>query len=192
MGCHIDKMTRHVKSIFILLVFSWGLVIGSSSAQVNVKAAELKSVFIINILNYVEWPKSKQLAPQQVCIYSVNPFESYLEKFADLSTSKRNKVVNILYPKKLTELSRCHMIFISRSSINELESVLKIAETNSILTISDINNFAEKKGMIELVLKKKQIKLHINFSSAKAAHLNMSYLLLELAEKVINDKVAKK
>ena len=192
MGYHIDKMIRQVKNIFILVALSWGLFVGNSLAKNGVKESELKSVFIINILNYVQWPKSKLSNPQQICIYAINPFEKYLEKFAQLSTSKRKKAVNILYPKKLKELSNCHIIFISRSSINELESILKLAEKNSILTISDIPDFAEKKGMVEFVSKEDLIKLHINFSSTKAAGLEMSYLLLDLAEKVIKDKVAKK
>jgi len=185
-------MTRQVKRNLLLLLLNLWLLGGSSVAQRGVKEAELKSLFIINILNYVEWPKNKQSNEQLVCIYSEHPFDNSLEKLAQLSTSKSNGTIHIHYPKALAELTRCHILFISRSSTKELDNVLKTAEINSILTISDLNNFAEKKGMIEFVTKNDIIKLHINLSSTKAAHLNMSYLLLEIAEKVIHDKVANK
>ena len=184
-------MVGQAIKLITFLIFSWAISFGTYLAKEGVVEAELKSVFIINILNYVEWPKEKQSAIQNLCVYSDNPFSDFLENFAKLSTVRRNKPVKIFYPENLDELGRCHVIFISRKSIGELDKILHIAEQYSVLTISDINNFAEKKGMIELVSKKDLIKLHINYSSTKAAQLSMSYLLLELAEKVIRDELAK-
>lgn len=164
---------------------------GNSFSQTVVNEAQLKSAYIISILNYVRWPNKYPSKVRKVCIYSENPFDNFLENFAKQSISENKYPTVISYPSNISQINECDVIYISRSSENELPDFLKVAKDNSILTISDIDGFCAEGGMIEFVSKKNRIKLHINYHSTKDAELEMSSLLLELAETVVNKGLLK-
>jgi len=167
------------------------LLVGNSFSQTVVNEAQLKSAYIISILNYVRWPNKESSKVRNICIYSENPFDNFLENFAEFSKSKNKHPAVILYPSNINEITECDVIFISRSSENELPEFLNVAKDNSILTISDIEGFCAEGGMVEFVSKKNRIKLNINYHSTKDAELEMSSLLLELAEIVIDKELLK-
>ncbi len=167
------------------------LLAGNSFSQTVVNEAQLKSAYIISILNYVQWPNKDPSKIRNICIYSKNPFDDFLENFAKLSKSENKHPTVISYPSKISEVNDCDVIYFSRSSESELPNFLEVAKDKSILTISDVEGFCAEGGMVEFVSKKNRIKLHINYHSTKDAELEMSSLLLELAKIVINKELSK-
>ena len=84
---------------------------------------------------------------------------------------------------RVEDIKACDILFISQSEGNRLEPILAGLENRPILTVSDIDRFAERGGMIGFVTDR-HIRLRINLQTAHAAHLTISSKLLRVAEMV--------
>jgi hypothetical protein len=73
------------------------------------------------------------------------------------------------------------VIFISASEESNLPAILKVLEGQAILTVSEIENFAQRGGMIKLAKESNKLVFEINVDVAKRAKLAMSAQLLRLA-----------
>ena len=73
-------------------------------------------------------------------------------------------------------------IFISVSEENNLPAILKLLDGQAILTVSEIENFAQRGGMIKLKRESNKLVFEINVDAAKRSGLAMSAQLLRLAK----------
>jgi hypothetical protein len=92
-----------------------------------------------------------------------------------------------LYPSGLLSseaIAGCHILFISESEKNRLRSILTELKQSPVLTVSDIENFAQHGGMIALVKAQQQVRFEINPIALRHAGLAISSKLLELAKVV--------
>jgi len=76
----------------------------------------------------------------------------------------------------------CHILFISRSERPRLEQILAHLQGRSVLTVSDLEDFARQGGVIRFVLVEDKVRLRINLEAAKAAGLTISSKLLRPAQ----------
>lgn len=165
---------------------------------------ELKAVFLYKILKYVHQPEYSPAAAMstlearmsssstydddqmEMCIVGLNPFASHLDRVL--------KKVNRLHPRKVsakylrrfkpTDVDSCDLVFLSKSERRELDHVIEHMQGLSILTVSDIEGFAKKKGMIEFVFNDGSIQMEINLLAVSKSSLSISANLLEIAKKV--------
>jgi hypothetical protein len=79
-------------------------------------------------------------------------------------------------------MKTCHVLFISRSEAERLEQILTGLRGRNTLTVADIDDFALRGGMIQLVTEKNKIRMRINLEAVKAANLTISSKLLRVAE----------
>ena len=92
-----------------------------------------------------------------------------------------------LYPSGLLSseaIAGCHILFISEPEKNRLRSILAELKQSPVLTVSDIENFAQHGGMIALVKAEQQVRFEINSIALRHAGLAISSKLLELARVV--------
>jgi hypothetical protein len=76
----------------------------------------------------------------------------------------------------------CHILYVSRSEEPRLGQILRELEGRNVLTVSDIEGFAEKGGVIGFFTSGSKVRLRINIASAKHAALTISSKLLRPAE----------
>lgn len=76
------------------------------------------------------------------------------------------------------------MVFIGESAQRRLIPILKALANSPILTISDIENFAERGGGIGLLYRDNKIVFEINLASTQKARLRLPGQLLKLASYV--------
>ena len=74
------------------------------------------------------------------------------------------------------------MLFISASEESNLPAILKLLDGKAILTVSEIENFAKRGGIIKLRRENNKIVFDINLEAAKRAGLAMNSQLLKLAK----------
>jgi hypothetical protein len=65
-----------------------------------------------------------------------------------------------------------------------LKEILASIKGASVLTVSEIDQFAESGGMIGFVFDQDQVRFEINLDAATQAHLEISSRLLSLATRV--------
>jgi len=156
------------------------------AAEGGSKEALVKAAFLYNFVKFVEWPNGLAVSKQQrinICIIGSDPInDAARQVFARASTSELTFAVS---EKKNTE--GCHVAFISHSEEGRLSDLLGALKDKPVLTVSDIDDFARRGGMIGFVTEDNKIKLVVNTSATNAAGLRVDAQLLEIALKVIRN-----
>ena len=75
----------------------------------------------------------------------------------------------------------CQILFISGSERGNLRAILSTLKNQTILTVSDIDHFANQGGMIGLVLTGNNVTFEINLDAVRQSELWFSSQLLKLA-----------
>lgn len=78
------------------------------------------------------------------------------------------------------------MLFIARSEQARLREIFSELDGRPVLTVSDIENFAHKWGIINFTTAGNRVGFEINTEAAKRAHLCVSSRLLRVA-RVVDD-----
>jgi hypothetical protein len=75
----------------------------------------------------------------------------------------------------------CRILFISSSEQNQLKEILAALDNTSVLTVSDMPQFARRGGMIQFVVEANKVRVEVNLTSAERAGLTLSSQLLKVA-----------
>ncbi len=156
----------------------------------SVPEYSLKAVFLFNFTEFVAWPENADNGPprRQICVLGKNPFNDNLQKLV-ISREKQTEI-KIHYTQSLEAIKHCHILFISRSEEYRITEVFHAIEHLPILTVSDILNFAARRGMIELSVKSERISLSVNLKSVRSSGIKLNSNLVELATVVSDDSDA--
>lgn len=165
-----------------------------SFSQISVGKADeldpamLKAIYTYKFGKFTQWPDKKlnsAISHFLYCILGQNPFPL---QTLDLVTQESVQGIPItievfesgLIPKEV--LSRCHIVFISRSEKHRLSTILTSLKNTPTLTVSDILQFSEKGGMITLVKDRGKLRFQVNQKVLQQANLSISSKIMELAE----------
>ena len=151
---------------------------GETAPEYTVKAA-----FLYNFAKFVEWPAEAfagPVSPIVLFVFGVDPFGDALKSLKGKTANGRPIVVR--YAANLGELERCHLLFVSASEKANLPKILQTTKSWSILTVGDMNGFAQDGGIINLVNEEHRIGIEINMEAAHRSRLKISSKLLALAK----------
>ena len=146
-------------------------------------ANQLKSVFLFNFTKYVGWPTEAfddSSAPLAVCVLGTDPLGTVLDETLRGETVNARKLSSRRIAR-VDEVGGCQILFISDSEAHDLPAILMAVRGKPILTVGDMDQFAENGGMIHLRKVENKIRLEINEESAARAGLKLSSQLLKLA-----------
>jgi uncharacterized protein DUF4154 len=157
---------------------------GLAAQAARASEYQLKAVFLFNFAQFVDWPADAfpdSTTPVVIGILGDDPFEGLLDQTVrDERLGGRPFQVRRYH--SVDEIKACHILFIRRPDGARLEETLARLKNRPILTVSDIDGFAERGGMIRFVTDRNRIRLQINQESVEAAHLTISSKLLRVAE----------
>jgi hypothetical protein len=152
---------------------------------------EVKAVFLFNFSRFVEWPPQSfgaADAPFPICIVGTDRFGGALDSTVHGESVQGHPFVVKRYGEVAQVDSSCHILFISDSEAPHLEQITGTLSGRSILTVSDINESAERGAMIQFTNERNRLRLRINLSAAKTAGLTISSKLLRPAEIIGPDR----
>lgn len=144
---------------------------------------QIKAAFIYNFLQFVEWPPEalpETNSPVIVTILGDDPFGRALD------TVFANKLI-AGHPVKVDRIKNfgpnhpCHVLFVSNSERDRVTQILAMIGDRSIFSISDIEGFANRGGILDFVTEQKKFRFEINVAATKRARLQVSSKLLRLA-----------
>ena len=149
---------------------------------VPVPEYEAKAFFLFNFAHFVTWPSQESShAPLVIGILGDDPFGSYLDE-----TVRGEKVLNrplaIQRFRRSTEPRNCNILFISQSERDRAAQIISNLKGRSVLTVSDMEGFADIGGMIQFFSEQNRIRVRINLEAVKAANMKVSSKLLSVAE----------
>lgn len=163
----------------LLLAMAW---LPLNAAAFMAEEYAIKAAFLYNFAKFIEWPPTAFAAdsdPLRICVVGDNPFGAALTNLRDKRVGQRE--VEVQEAPAGGEARDCHIAFISRSEQPRLKSLLRTLSNRPVLTVSDIEGFAQAGGVIGLIEAEQQIRFAINTAAARRAHLQLSSQLLKLA-----------
>lgn len=143
---------------------------------------EVKAAFIYNFSRFIDWPQEagETDADLYFCVLGRDPFGEALESLEGKEVQGRTLKTRRL--KRIDERGDCAILYISPSLAGDYTGLLDVlGQDRGVLSVSDIDGFAENGGVIELYLEQNKVRFAINIEAARRAGLEMSSQLLRLA-----------
>jgi hypothetical protein len=144
---------------------------------------ERKGLFVYNIMLFVRWPADAFQNPVEalrVHVIGRDPFDGSLDRLlADKSVDRRRIVVTHSDVPPAAPFP--HVVVVSAAEGPRLAIVLAAYCRAPVLTVSDLDRFANRGGVIGLVEEDHALRFAINRTAAGEARLQVSAQLLHLA-----------
>jgi hypothetical protein len=180
---------RRASGLWLQVALLWisaagpGLCAADATQTPAVLESEIKAAMIYNFAKFVEWPPEAlggEGDPVVVGVLGNYPFGATLETVLRGKTVQGRPVLLRRFDMA-PHLGACHILFISKTERNRLPEMLPALRQASVLTVSDMDNFARLGGVIGLVLEDSKIRFQVNADAARQAGLKVSSKLLKLA-----------
>jgi hypothetical protein len=142
---------------------------------------ELKAVFLFHFAQFVEWHPAPPDAPLVIGILGDDPFGKVLDETVR-GERLASRPFEVRRFQHLEDIQAASILYISKSEQHHLDDILTSLRDRPVLTVSDVDRFAERGGMIGFITDRNRIRLRINSNAAKAARLTISSKLLRVSE----------
>lgn len=140
----------------------------------------LKAAFLYHFTGFVGWPDGSLGDDSiEVGVLGQDPFGTALDTIDGKVVQGRRIVVK--RSNRVADLSSCAVLFIARSEEVRLPEILAEIGGRPVLTVSDIEGFARRWGVINFTSAGNRVRFEINTEAAKRARLRISSQLLRVA-----------
>lgn len=174
------KMRRPVLLLSLLV---WiGALLQARAEPIAPSEYQVKAAFIYHFAKFVDWP-AEPLALHQPFVIGIlgrDPFDGFIDEVVS-GKSVRDRPIIVKRFSKIEEASGCQILFVSSSEGEGVVRLLKQLDRAPILTVSDIDRFAELGGMVQLVMDENRVRFAINLAAVERTGLKPSSQLLKLA-----------
>ncbi len=120
---------------------------------------QVKAVFLFNFAQFVSWPSPQPSdTPFVIGIVGDDPFESYLDETVRGEKVNHRSLTTQRF-RRGRDPRNCNILFICQSERDRAAQIVSNLKGRSVLTVSDIDGFADLGGMIELFTEKNKMKV---------------------------------
>jgi len=150
---------------------------------------EVKASFVYTVAKFVEWPERSFEGPGAPLVFEVlgeDPFEAALENTVQGKTVNGHPV-EVIRAGGASDLLPCHVLYVGRSQAGRLQEVLDRVQGGTVLTVGELERFAQDGGVLGLRLEQNMIRFEVNVDAAERAHLSISSKILKLG-KVVRER----
>lgn len=178
-----SRLARLFLWLVLASAFAWQGEVHAQSAKQ--REYEIKAAYLYNFINYIEWPADALPAAGgtiTIGIFGESPFGPALDPL----NSKEIKGCSLVVKKveSLKDAEQCQVIFICASEKAHLPEMISQLKNVRVLTVSEVDGFAEQGGIINFVSERNKVRFEINPEAAKRTGLTISSELLKLAKLV--------
>src|SRR5258708_35820191 len=168
----------------------------AADARADTLELQVKAAFLYNFAKFVEWPSDARSVSASgslaFCIFGDEPL------FFTLTQSLAGKTINgrALVARQAggpPGVQRCDIAFIGGAEKKRMDEVLDAFAGAGVLSISDLNQFARRGGMIEITKNADKFAFAVNIDAVNRNGGRISSKLLQLGEVVHqSDEVRRK
>lgn len=185
----MNYLNRFILIPFLALIAMVSLS-GPASAQNRLAKEQVMAALLYNFARFVTWPESSfpnQDSPLVIAIQGKGLIQQEIAKLHGKQIEDRTIIVNRLAENHLpTRRQPCHVLYIPQSNMSRCSGILKTVARRPILTLSDMEDFTSKGGILHLE-GDQNVRFSINLDSAEQAGLIISSKLFRLARMVIKN-----
>jgi hypothetical protein len=174
-----------MRSILIALLVLSAAPMANPAELSRSREYEIKSAFLFNFIKFTDWPDegaSKSHEPFVIGVLGKDPFGAVLDKIIEGETIENQNIAVRRFARMDERAGHSQVLFISSSEESQLTAILKLLEGQPVLTVSDMENFARRGGIIQLTKEGNKVGFEINLDTAKRAGLKLNAQLLKLAK----------
>lgn len=145
---------------------------------------QVEAVFLFNFTQFVTWPDDAFAGPNDplvICMLGEDPFGKYLDETV-AGERAQGRPIEVRRYRDPEQADHCHVAFVSRSESSRVDDVLRHFDRQCTLTVSDMEAFGARGGMIRFLIENRRVRLRVNVAAAKAARLTISSKLLRIAD----------
>lgn len=173
-----------------LILAAW-LVLGGQPALADNGLSEyqVKAAFIYNFAKYLEWPAESfatKDAPIQLCLVGRDVFGAPLAAIEGRKAQGRE--LRVRRGVAGDEIRTCHIAFVTYTEERRVAALLAQAAGFPVLTMSDIEDFAQSGGAVGFVNADQRVQFEINLQTLQRSNLRLSSEVLKLARVVYGVK----
>ena len=141
---------------------------------------QVKATFLYNFVKFIDWPATRNEGPIELCVLGKDPFGGALGRAVEGKTVNGRPLVI----RRIGEIAAgrsCHVLFVSAPEAGRVSEIIKAIRGRNILTVSDVDRFCERGGIITFLMEGQRVRFRINPKMAASAGLKISSKLLQLA-----------
>lgn len=143
--------------------------------------SQVKAAFIYNFGKFVEWPPDQWGGKYFIIgVYGDDDFAQVLREVA-AGKFIHEKPVSVKRFSRMEDITGCHILFVGNDAKDNLTEIFNSVRKIPVLTVSDMQGFADRGGMINFKRVKNYIRFEINVKAAQQTGLRISSQLLKLA-----------
>ena len=165
-------MRVKIRHFLLMLVMSAVIWAGHAARAEDGVDTERKypliSAYIYNFTQFTVWPESAVKSAFTVCVVGHDPFGSFLNPIQNKEVKGLKITIKRYSSGKEGGLSSCNVLFIAGSESGNIDSILAPLRGTPVLTMSDIDGFADAGGMVEFRQESGKIGIWIDLSAVKA------------------------
>ncbi len=169
------------------MALSVGVVARAESSAPTMHQVQAACLF--NFAKFVTWPDEAFQRSGDSLIIGVlgeDPFGAILEETIRDKTVMGKKLAVKRFAR-IQDAAHIHILFLSTSEESRLLEMIKALEKTNILTVSDMEQFAEHGGMVAFTVVDQKVRFNVNVEAVERAGLKMGSQLLKLA-RIVSDK----
>lgn len=176
------RLLQSVLSLVLLVVVCFA---GAGAAPQRVTEVSLKSAFLYKFTLFADWHDAlgDEGVPISICVLGRDDLGDALQE-AVVGRTAHNRPIVVRRPNDAVEARSCHIAFIGWSDPDRVDRTLAALAGRPILTVGELDGFAERGGMINMVTRENRLRLEINLGAVERAGLRLSSQLLKLAKLV--------
>jgi len=174
-------------ALAVLLVAPPGRPPRVSADSSGTSEYDVKAAFLFHFAQFVEWPPEAfkdEDSPLTYCTVGEDTFRGALDESVK-GKRIRNRPLRVLHLKERESIEGCQVLFIAAAQKGRQTDQLAGANGHPVLTVGELEHFAQEGGMIGFFLEEKKVRFEINLGAAENARLKISAKLLALAKTVL-------
>ncbi len=159
------------------------------AAPAGVPECEAEAALIYKIAKFVRWPDGSLAGAGgslKLCIVGADDLGPIIDGLA--GQRLQGLVISIERQPADRPAADCQIAFIGRSEAGSLESLLASLSRSPVLTISDIDGFAARGGMVGFSTLDGRVNFQINPGASRRAGLEFGAQLLQFATLVADER----
>src|SRR5262249_48746515 len=144
---HFREVPRRIMAVIpplvprVLMVAVAGIVLACSlhAQKPSFNESAVKAAFLFNLAQFVEWPDGTFSSPQSpfvICVFGEDTLGQDLDNAVKGEQVKKRPVL-VERLRRISDMKTCHILFITRSEVNNYIQILLVVQRRPVLTVGD-------------------------------------------------------
>ncbi|NBC24619.1 MAG: DUF4154 domain-containing protein [Bacteroidetes bacterium] len=172
---------------FLLVIFALNALVCSAQQVPEFKekdtSAMIKASYIYNFTKYIDWPDSYKQGNFVISVMgSSGLHQELVKKYSNKQVGQQQ--IEIRKISKTLNISKCHVLYISREYANMLPQITESLEGKPTLVVTNLEGTLEKGAMLNFLFEDNHWKFDLNMKNAEQKQLFIGSTLKSLARSI--------